>query len=105
MLWNYIVENNEGELSNTFNIRKHEFIADRGFLRCKEDGYALHAPRPLVQGTHQYTCEDANYSRRVTRIRYVKNEEEIEFELYFYFIFSIIYLYLYIFFAICFIIF
>jgi len=76
MLWNYIVENNEGELSNTFNIRKHEFIADRGFLRCKEDGYVLHAPRPLAQGTHQYTCEDANYSRRVTRIRYVKNEEE-----------------------------
>jgi hypothetical protein len=106
MLWNYIVEENEGEITDTFTVGEDEFIADRGFLRCRmdDDAYLLHCPKPLATGKNQYTCEEANYSRKVTRIRCVSLNLIMLFIFYFilfvFYLFFILFFYLFYFYFI-----
>eukprot|EP00475_Leptophrys_vorax_P011333 TRINITY_DN17843_c0_g2_i1.p1 TRINITY_DN17843_c0_g2~~TRINITY_DN17843_c0_g2_i1.p1 ORF type:complete len:257 (+),score=56.55 TRINITY_DN17843_c0_g2_i1:355-1125(+) len=64
----YLYETND-DLANYFKD-EDEFMVDRGFSRC-EVGHKLHCPKSLQKGQKRLDANDADYTRRVTKFRYV----------------------------------
>jgi predicted XRE-type DNA-binding protein len=50
--------------------KSDEFLVDRGFSRA-EIGHKLHFPKSIGKGKKQLSAEDANYTRKVTKFRYI----------------------------------
>jgi predicted XRE-type DNA-binding protein len=50
--------------------KSDEFLVDRGFSRA-EIGHTLHFPKSIGKGKKQLSAEDANYTRKVTKFRYI----------------------------------
>lgn len=72
-MWTYIVENNCGNIRDTFDVKHDEFLADRGFNRVKnkEEMFVLRTPADLGPKQKQLEVKDANQTRLVTRFRNV----------------------------------
>ena len=76
-IWDKIVknDNNQFDLNEILNIETNCVIVDRGFRYCKtngfeNDGYELILPSCLQPNQKQLTKEEANHSRKVTKVRW-----------------------------------
>ena len=65
---NYAKQNSP--LREYLDPNEDEVMLDRGFLRIDSE-LKFHAPKPLSKGNAQLSTQDANYSRKVTRLRNV----------------------------------
>jgi DDE superfamily endonuclease len=68
-IWNYIVEENLGNICDAFDEENDEFLGDRGFRDVDDERFSFFIPLSLKKGQKQLSTIDANVTRKVTRLR------------------------------------
>ncbi|CAF1529916.1 unnamed protein product [Adineta steineri] len=68
-IWNYIVEEDIGNIHDIFNEETDEFLGDRGFRDVDDERFTVLIPFSLNKGQIQLPTRSANTTRKIAKLR------------------------------------